>query len=167
MNATPEAFGDWGLLEPLGGPDAVVGDDAVLAAMIEVERALLIAWSREAGAPDGLAEVAAALSVEGIDRAALLAETRRSGVAAISLVEQLRVRAELVSLESGAWLHRGATSQDIVDTALVLVARRGLGQARQRLVTAGEHLVALAEAETDTVAMGRTLSQHATPLTFG
>ena len=72
-----------------------------------------------------------------------------------------------MSLDSGAWLHRGATSQDIVDTALVLVAHRGLELARARLVTAGKHLVALAEAEADTVAMGRTLSQHATPLTFG
>ena len=167
MNETPGTFGDWGLLEPLGGPDAVVGDDAVLAAMVDVERALLIAWSREAGAPEGLAEVAAALSVDGIDRAALLAETRRSGVAAISLVEQLRQRAELVSLDSGAWLHRGATSQDIVDTALVLVAHRGLGLARRAPRRGGEHLAALAEAEADTVAMGRTLSQHATPLTFG
>jgi 3-carboxy-cis,cis-muconate cycloisomerase len=167
MRELDDGFRDWGLLEPLGGPDAVVGDDALLQALIDVERALLVAWSSEPGAPDGLGEVAAALSVDGIDRDALLHETRRSGVAAISLVDQLRERAEIVQPYSGRWLHRGATSQDIMDTALVLVSARALGQARHDLVTAGGHLAALADAERGTVAMARTLTQHATPLTFG
>jgi 3-carboxy-cis,cis-muconate cycloisomerase len=160
-------FRDWGLLEPLGGPDAVVGDDALLAAMVDVELALLVAWSRESGAPKGLAGVAAGLTADSIDRAALLAETRRSGVAAISLVDQLRRQADATEPGVGSWLHRGATSQDIVDTALVLVARRALDRVRADLVSCGAGLSALADAERGTVAMARTLTQHATPFTVG
>ena len=170
MNETHDgAFGDWGLLEPLGGPDAVVGDDAVLAAMVDVERALLLAWSREAGAPDGLARGRGrAVASTGIDRAALLAETRRSGVAAISLVEQLRQRAEARAASAAAPGCTAARPARTSSTRRSCWWRTAASSWRAtRLVAAGEHLAALAEAEADTVAMGRTLSQHATPLTLG
>ena len=157
---------DWGLLEPLGGAaTATTGDDAVLGALVEVERALLRAWARVG---DGdVAAIADALDEETLDRAALVAGTRAGGVPVIPLVEQLRAQAEAAVAGSGARVHAGATSQDILDSALVLVCLTALVEARDHLVVAGSALSALAESERETVSIARTLGQHAAPSTIG
>ncbi|MET1020458.1 MAG: lyase family protein, partial [Microterricola sp.] len=162
---TERSDGEWGLLEPLAASSAVIGDDAVLAAMVEVERALLLAWGRESGADVGAA--AGALRAEELDCAGLLAGSRSDGMPVVALVRQLRALAEAASPGAGAELHVGATSQDILDTALVLTARRALTEARLRLLAAGERLVALATAEAQTLAIARTLGQHAEQSTAG
>ena len=157
---------DWGLLEPLGGAaTATTGDDAMLAALVEVERALLRAWAR-VGDGDAAA-IADALDEEILDRAALVAGTRAGGVPVIPLVEQLRAQAEAAVAGSGARVHAGATSQDILDSALVLVCLTALVEARDHLVAAGSALAALAESERETVSIARTLGQHAAPSTIG
>jgi 3-carboxy-cis,cis-muconate cycloisomerase len=157
---------DWGLLEPLGGAaTATTGDDAMLAALVEVERALLRAWAR-VGDGDAAA-IADALDEETLDRAALVAGTRAGGVPVIPLVEQLRAQAEAAVAGSGARVHAGATSQDILDSALVLVCLTALVEARDHLVAAGSALAALAESERETVSIARTLGQHAAPSTIG
>ena len=92
---------DWGLLDPLSGPaDSVVGDDAVLAAMIAFERALAVAQDLEVPA-----------HFDEPDRLKLLAGAREHGNPVIPLVDALRK-------QGGDELHRGATSQDVVDSAL-------------------------------------------------
>ncbi|MET1015831.1 MAG: lyase family protein [Leifsonia flava] len=156
---------DWGLLDPLAGSAAVTSDDAVLEALVDVERGLVRAWARVLH--EDLDDVADALRPEHLDRGDLIAGARAGGVPVISLVAQLRVRAEAVVPGSGPRVHAGATSQDILDTALVLVARRALGDARERLVAAGHSLVDLATAEKRTLSIARTLGQHAAQSTVG
>ena len=85
----------------------------------------------------------------------------------IPLVAQLRAQAEDAHPGSGWRVHDGATSQDILDSALVLVAKRVLDAVRGRLVAAGESLGGLAEAERSTVSIARTLGQHAEATTVG
>ncbi|WP_394553805.1 lyase family protein [Agromyces sp. MMS24-JH15] len=155
---------DWGLLEPLGGDDGC-SDDAVLAALVEVERALVVAWGGLVG--EDLTALAAALDPEAIDRARLPAGARAGGVPVIDLVAQLREHAEDVVGASARWVHRGATSQDVLDSALVVVAKRALAGARADLADAGDRLAGLADAERGTLAIARTLGQHAEPTTFG
>lgn len=161
----PEDQTVWGLLEPLAASAGATGDDAVLAALIDVERALL----RIGGglANRDLDAVADAFLPEAIDRPALLAGTRSGGVPVIPLVVQLRAIAESVVPGAGPAVHAGATSQDVLDSALVLVASRALQVARSRLTDAGTALVALAEDEVQTLAIARTLGQHAAQSTVG
>ncbi|AWB85381.1 3-carboxy-cis,cis-muconate cycloisomerase [Mycetocola zhujimingii] len=156
---------DWGLLEPLAVTAAVTSDDAVLEALVEVERALVLARGRIIG--KDLSEVAQALQGAQLDRAELISGARTGGVPVIPLVIQLRALAESAVPGSGAHVHQGATSQDILDTALMLVAKRALGVARERLRTAGESLVALAIGERYTISIARTLGQHAAQSTVG
>lgn len=156
---------DWGLLDPLTVSAAVTSDDAVLEALVDVERALVRAWADVLG--ENLDTVADALRAEALDRGDLLAGARTGGVPVIPLVGQLRAQAEAVVPGSGPRVHAGATSQDILDTALVLVARRALDRARERLVAAGHSLVGLATAETQTLSIARTLGQHAAQSTVG
>ena len=170
----PAAF-DWGLLEPLGGASAAASDDAVLAALVDVERALVLAWGDVSGDADDATRaeraearaVAADLRVESLDAEALLAGAREGGVPVIPLVAQLRAQAEAAHPGSGWRVHDGATSQDILDSGLVLVAKRVVDTVRGRLLAAGASLDGLALAERSTVSIGRTLGQHAEATTVG
>lgn len=156
---------DWGLLEPLGASAAATSDDSVLAALVEVERALVRAWGELLS--EDLDAVAEALDVATLDRDGLLAGGRVGGLPVIALVEQLRTQAETVVTGAGDRVHAGATSQDILDTALVLVARSALAETREHLVSTGEALAALAEGQRDALSIARTLGQHAAPSTVG
>jgi 3-carboxy-cis,cis-muconate cycloisomerase len=66
-----------------------------------------------------------------------------------------------------AWLHRGLTSQDVVDSALMLCAREALDTVRSDVDRQAETLAVLADQHRDVVMAGRTLTQHAVPITFG
>jgi 3-carboxy-cis,cis-muconate cycloisomerase len=165
MAEFPNDGTDWGLLEPLGASAAATSDDAVLGALVEVERALLRVTA--AGLGRDLDSVADAFRVEALDRGALLAGARAGGVPVIPLVVQLRAIADATVPGAGAAVHAGATSQDVLDSAIMLVARRALGAARERLHDAGARLVTLAAAEAHTLAIARTLGQHAAQSTAG
>lgn len=156
---------DWGLLEPLGSYGWATSDDAVLVALVDVERALVRAWGTVLG--DDLSGIAESLRAETLDHAGLLEGSRTGGVPVIPLVLQLRAQAESRSAGSGAQVHAGATSQDILDSALVLVGIRTLGETRKSLLSAGSALSALAESEQDTLSIARTLGQHAAQTTMG
>jgi 3-carboxy-cis,cis-muconate cycloisomerase len=131
-----------------------VSDRAWVAAMLEAERALAAAEERLGLVPAG---TAAALAAAGpFDPEELAEEGRRVGNPAEPLVRRLPEHA-----------HHGATSQDIVDTAAMLVAREALGLVNAELEGLARACVALAERHRDTVMAGRTLLQQATPITFG
>ena len=68
---------------------------------------------------------------------------------------------------SGDWVHRGATSQDILDSAIMLVASRAVAASIDSLETLAGTLAALAETHRGSLMAGRTLTQHAAALTFG
>ena len=155
---------DWGLLEPastaagVASLASVASDDAVLQAMVAVERELVSAWDEVDGTQTSVTFDAAAL-----DRDALLDGARSAGVPVVALVELLRAQAG----SAADRVHRGATSQDILDTALVLVSREALGRARASLASAGEGLTALARQQRDTPFVARTLTQEAEATTLG
>ncbi|WP_158866913.1 lyase family protein [Leifsonia sp. AG29] len=158
-DGTARAF-DWGLLEPAGGAASAVSDDAVLEGMVAFERALVAAWSELNGSGAAVAE---SLRADALDRHALADGARAGGVPVIALVDQLRAAA---GLDAGL-VHRGATSQDVVDTALMLVSREALSGARTDLTRAGRELAALAETHRARPVVARTLTQEAEATTFG
>ncbi|MEI5519354.1 3-carboxy-cis,cis-muconate cycloisomerase [Streptomyces brasiliscabiei] len=159
---------DTGLLAPgwTGSPAAAAtSDTAWLRALLDAEAALT-----RAQAALGLVPAAAGPAVtSAADSAALdvrsLAERARSGGnPVIPLVVDLT---KAVGPEYGPYVHRGATSQDIMDTAAMLVAARTLDLVLADLGRTGSALAALAAAHRDTAMPGRTLTQHAVPTTFG
>ena len=130
---------------------AAVSDRAWLAALLEAERALAAAQG---------ADIAAACDPDLYDVDALAAAGRAGGNPVIPLVQAMRERA-------GEAVHRGATSQDILDTASVLVARDALRLVRADLDLLAERCARLADEHRATVTAGRTLLQQAVPTTFG
>src|SRR3954469_5106773 len=129
---------------------AALDDEAWLRAMLTAERALARAQSLELG------DVFAA---EGLDVEELVREGRSAGNPVEPLVRRLRERSEHV--------HRGATSQDILDTAAALVARDATAIVVEELDGVALACAELAEAHRATVMAGRTLLQQAVPTTFG
>ncbi|WP_246075392.1 3-carboxy-cis,cis-muconate cycloisomerase [Nonomuraea terrae] len=158
------AVADLGLLSPMRGAAEATGDAAVLQAMLDAEAALT-----RAQAALGLAPAEAAVAVTAAARAAafdlpgLVERARSGGNPVIPLVEDLRQAAT----PHGAYVHRGATSQDIVDTALMLIARRALGLVLADLDQVVDRLAALAAEHRDTPMAARTLTQQAVSTTFG
>src|SRR3954471_17704928 len=133
---------------------AAVSDDAWVGAMVEAERALAAVEERLGMVPEG---TAAAIDAAGpFDPEELPEDGRRVGNPAEPLVRRLPEHA-----------HHGATSQDIVDTAAMLVARNALDLIGEELRGLQRACAALAERHRDTVMAGRTLLQQATPITFG
>ncbi|MEV0627253.1 3-carboxy-cis,cis-muconate cycloisomerase [Nonomuraea wenchangensis] len=160
--ADPDA--DLGLLSPMRGAAGETGDVAVLRALLDAEVALTRAQAALGRAPLEAAEaVAGAARVAAFDLPGLVARARSGGNPVIPLVEDLRAAAG----PYGAHVHRGATSQDIMDTALMLVAHRTLGPVLADLDRAAGDLAGLAAAHRDTVMAARTLTQQAVPTTFG
>jgi 3-carboxy-cis,cis-muconate cycloisomerase len=145
---------------------AETGDAAWLRAMLVFESGLAGAL-----ADVGLALREAAEEIwhvcddgDGYDLDELRRGTARDGTPVPALLAQLRPR---LSDEAKAVLHRGATSQDVVDTAAMLVARRALGPLLADLDAAGDAAAALADRHRADLAAGRTLLQQALPITFG
>ena len=100
-----------------------------------------------------------------VDPAGLAEDIGRSGVAVPSLVKSFRKAME--APEHSQYIHYGATSQDIVDTALVLRLRQYIAHLTTGLETLSATLIATAKANRDTVMAARTRGQIATPTTFG
>jgi 3-carboxy-cis,cis-muconate cycloisomerase len=142
-----------------------LSDRALVQAMLDVELALARALVRcELAPPAAAEELAPACDASLIDVAALTASIRDQGTPVPGLLSALRAR---VSDTAAAHLHRGATSQDIVDTAVMLVARRALAVVLAELGRAADACAELARRHRDSLVVGRTLLQHALPLTFG
>nr|WP_275558407.1 3-carboxy-cis,cis-muconate cycloisomerase [Streptomyces sp. 5-6(2022)] len=119
-------------------------------------------------APAGAAEaVAGAARVELYDVRDLAVRARAGGNPVIPLVADLTAAVARTDGEAASYVHRGATSQDIVDTAMMLVAARALPLIVADLERTAAELARLAAAHRDTPMPGRTLTQHAVPTTFG
>jgi len=145
--------------------EALVGDTALLAAMVEVELALARAQERCGLIEPGSAvRMTVALAGFQADQAAITQGLRRSAVPVPALVQGLRQK---LGPELGSFVHLGATSQDIVDTALVLQLRTALALLEERLRRVVSALISLAERHERTVMPARTRFQQALPTTFG
>jgi 3-carboxy-cis,cis-muconate cycloisomerase len=142
-----------------------LSDRAWLQAMLDAECALAVAEARAGVIPPEAAEaIAAACEWERFDPA----ELGEQGQAAGNPVEPL-VRALTAEVEGDAarYVHWGATSQDILDTAAMLVSRRALDLLLEELAEVARECARLAEAHRSTPMAGRTLLRQAVPTTFG
>ncbi|WP_420310000.1 3-carboxy-cis,cis-muconate cycloisomerase [Streptomyces sp. YS-B37] len=159
---------DTGLLAPgwTGSPAAsATSDTAYLRALLDAESALTRAQAALGLAPTGAATAVTAAADPGRFGVRSLAErSRAGGNPVIPLVADLTKE---VGEEYGPYVHRGATSQDIMDTATMLVASRTLDLVLTDLTRTEQALARLAAAHRDTAMPGRTLTQHAVPTTFG
>jgi 3-carboxy-cis,cis-muconate cycloisomerase len=99
-----------------------------------------------------------------LDLDAMRAEYVRVGFPISPLVHQL---ARQCDAETARWIHWGATTQDIIDTGLVLQMRDGLGAIEDELNAIIDAQMVLAQTHRDTAMAGRTFQQHAAPITFG
>src|SRR5436853_4179882 len=151
------------------GMRGVFGEPAFLARCAEVEAALARGQARlgivpaDAAAAITAAAAAVAANPETLDLARLKRETETVGYPILPLVRQLGERAGA----AGRWLHWGATTQDIMDTASVLQIRDGIRLIETDLALLRGHLAGLARRYRDTPMAGRTHLQHALPITFG
>jgi 3-carboxy-cis,cis-muconate cycloisomerase len=136
-----------------------VSDEAWLRALLEAERALATAEARVGIISEQAARAVAAACSGGFDVAALAEEGRAAGNPVEPLVRALRRRAEFA--------HWGATSQDVLDSAMAVVARDATALVVAELDGVAEACAALAERHRGTVTAARTLLQQAVPTTFG
>ncbi|MFB6817064.1 3-carboxy-cis,cis-muconate cycloisomerase [Streptomyces sp. NPDC056347] len=164
----PAAESDVGLLAPgrAGSPaEAATGDRAFLQAMLDAEAALTRAQAVCGLAPaEAGRAVTAAADAARFDVRDLALAARAGGDPVVPLARSL---AAAVAPEARPYVHRGASSQDILDTAAMLVAARTLAPVLDDLARAAEAAARLAAAHRDTPMAGRTLTQQAVPTTFG
>jgi 3-carboxy-cis,cis-muconate cycloisomerase len=148
-----------------GAAAAEMSDRAWLQAMLDVEAALARAYAAEGLIP-GLAadEIAAACRADRFDIAALGRDGADSATPVVALVKALRTAVPEPAREH---VHLGATSQDIADTAMMLIAQRALAPLLQDARAAADAAAGLAREHRDTPMLGRTLLQEALPITFG
>lgn len=163
------------LLDPLGGAGdsgagdagAIFGDAAWLHAMVEVEVALVNALVAERVVPEWMSEVEPGLLHADLDVEAIASASRAGGNPVIPLVAALGRAANQLHEGAADQLHLGATSQDILDSAAMHVARLAITRILKELRTVEGTLARLAELHRSTPMAGRTLGQHASPVTFG
>ena len=142
----------------------IMSADAYLAACVRVETALATVQAGLGLIPEdaaaGIVDAAASMV---IDRERLSRETAIVGYPILPLVEQMSAAAGV----AGRYVHWGATTQDIMDTATILQLRNALDLIEERLDRVRDALAGLARAHRDTAMAGRTHLQHALPVTFG
>lgn len=159
------------LIESLAttGPLAdLFSDESVLQAMLDFEIALA-----EAEARSGLVPKAAAKSIQSAARAAnfdaaeLARETLRAGTPGIPLAKALTAKVRAADSDAARFVHWGATSQDVADTALILLLKRSQPIFTGDLERLEAALRRLSDKNENAVMLGRTLLQAAPPVTFG
>ncbi|KAA9395215.1 3-carboxy-cis,cis-muconate cycloisomerase [Kocuria coralli] len=164
---------DYGLLEP--GTHRVASmcdDDALLRCLVEAE----VAWVR-AQAAVGLVPEEHARAVSAVvepriwerafDPADIAARAEAGGNPVIPMLADLREAVRTIDPEAVRWIHRGLTSQDVMDTGMMLMARHCLRVIDAGLGAVADALAALAGAHRNTPAVARTLTQQALPSVFG
>ncbi|HEY6745747.1 MAG TPA: 3-carboxy-cis,cis-muconate cycloisomerase [Mycobacteriales bacterium] len=159
---------DAGLFSPVwAGTEvaALTSDEAFLQAMLEAEAALARAQARVGLVPpDAAAAITDAAQPGRVDVVAVARRARDTGNPVVPLVRELTAAA---GAAAGGHVHQGATSQDILDTGLMLMSVRALRVLHRDLAATAAALARLAAEHRDTPAVGRTLTQHAVPTTFG
>ena len=159
----PNARGLFGGVFARGGVE--VDDTAWLQAMLDAEAGLARALERA-----GLAPARAGEAVTAAARADNFDPNELGGLAALTgnpVPGLARALARRVPQAAASAVHRGATSQDIVDTAVMLLAKRAIDVMQADLARAADAAAGLAAAHRTSIMIGRTLLQQAGPVTFG
>jgi 3-carboxy-cis,cis-muconate cycloisomerase len=143
---------------------AVFSDDNLLKCYVEAEVALAVAQGRTGVIPQDAADAIAMVApTVPLDRAKLKQEAENVGYPILGLVRQLSAKLG----DAGRYVHWGATTQDIMDTATVLQVRAGLAIVERDIAAVSVALAKLAAKHRDTPMAGRTHLQQALPITFG
>ncbi|MDW4907284.1 lyase family protein [Streptomyces sp. ADMS] len=162
---------DAGLLAPTwaGTPAAAeMTDEAWLQAMLDVEVALARAQFAVGLTPaTALAVIASEAHADRLDLVALAHAARAAANPVVALVTALTESVAAKDPAAAEYVHRGSTSQDILDSAAMLTARRVLTLIATDLARTATALAALADTHRHTVLAARTLAQHAVPTTLG
>src|ERR1700733_3710665 len=155
------------LFGPLSATDAMracFSDTEWVGSMLAVEAALARSESQLGLAPAALAPAIEAIRPEELDIAALGVRAGVAGVPTIPFVQAVQAR---LPAELERSFHKGATTQDIIDTALVLRVRDALTLIATDLDAIIQGLSDLADRHRETPCVGRSYGQHAAPLSFG
>jgi 3-carboxy-cis,cis-muconate cycloisomerase len=165
----PSQTAHW--LDPLFTTDpmrAVFSDRGRLQGILDFEAALAAAEARCGIIPISAAEIIASqCRAELFDIGALARASALAGNSAIPVVKELTARVTTADPEAGRYVHWGATSQDAMDTGLILQLRQALDFIEPALASLGAELTRLARVHRLTPLAGRTWLQHAAPTTFG
>src|SRR5256885_13485713 len=146
----------------------VFSENAVVQAMLDFEAALARAQADEGLVPPkAAAAIAGVCKAELYDARAIVAASGRAGSLAIPLAKKLTETVALFDAESAGYVHWGSTSQDAVDTALVMLTRRAWALADRDLGVLIAALLDLSRAQGDLPVLGRTLLQPAQVVSFG
>ena len=159
------------LIDSLATTDALAelfSDQSVLQAMLDFEVALARAEASVGVIPKSAAGgIAAAGKAEGFDIASLVRDTLSNVTPGVPLAKALTERVRAKDPEAAGFVHWGATSQDVADTALTLLLKRARPILAADLARLEAALQSLSEKHKSTVMLGRTLMQAAPPVTFG
>ena len=159
------------LFRPIFVPDKIreaVGGRAWLQAMLDAEAALVAAEARTGLIPEEAAKTIDSRCDAGLfDPEEIGHQGRAAGNPVPPLVRALTATISELSEDAAHYVHKGATSQDITDTAAMLVVKRALDLILAELDRISSACARLAESHRDTIMAGRTLLQQALPTTFG
>jgi 3-carboxy-cis,cis-muconate cycloisomerase len=148
-----------------GGAAAAVSDDAWLQAMLDFEVALARVCARaELVSGESAAAIERAATEAHFDPASLGRSAASTGNPVVGLLRAMRT---VLDDDAGEALHFGATSQDVIDSAAMLITKRALEPMLDDAAMAAACASALADRHRDTQMIGRTLLQQALPTTFG
>ena len=146
----------------------ILSEERQLQSMLDFEAALCHAEAELGLIPLFAVEPILACCVAAAFDCSLLSEgLARSGNLAIPMVNLLTAAVRRISPEASEYVHWGATSQDAIDTGLVLQLRDLIRLCDQRMATLCEQLARLTTEHRQTIMAGRTWLQHAVPITFG
>lgn len=146
----------------------IFSDKYFIACMLRFEATLAKAQAKHGVIPQNSAEIIAnCCNVDLIDIEKLKSEIKLGGNAAIPLVKQLTRIVKNNNVEASKYVHFGATSQDVIDTATVLQIQSYQYWLHKKLTELTELLVQLTQKHRNTLMIGRTLLQQARPITFG
>lgn len=147
---------------------ADLSDEAWAAAMVEVEVALARAQARLGVVPESAAvAIADAIKHCPVDVAGLAIRSRGSANPVVEFVRDITAVVAAADPAAAEYVHRGSTSQDILDSAAMLLASRALTAIDADLGRVADALAGLAARHRGTPMVARTLTQHAVPTTFG
>ena len=146
----------------------VFGATAIVQGMLDFEAALARAQAAEGVIPGAaVAPIVAACRAEAFDLDAIATAGAIAGSLAIPLVRQLTAQVAVTDAQAAGFVHWGSTSQDVIDTAMVLATRCAVALIDARLGCLTNALLKLADAHGDAPMLGRTLMQPALVVSFG
>lgn len=153
----------WGLTTPR--MSALFSAASIVDAMVAFERNLALALAETGHVPETSAEaIAAVCDPSDFDANAILATTWDTGTPVIQLIDEIKGR---LDEEDAQWVHYGSTTQDVIDSAHMLIASRALRELDSSLSVVARRLRDLVVAFRHQPQMGRTFLQQAMPTTFG